>query len=46
MSKAKVEKEGDPEIDGRIQKMRTKIITEDLIRLEVEKRRKEMRKMM
>jgi hypothetical protein len=46
MSKAQVEKEGDREVDERVNKLRNKIVTEEMIRMEVDKRRKQMRKMM
>ena len=46
MSKARVEKEGDTEVEDRVNKLRNKILTEEMIRREVEKRRKQMRKMM
>ena len=46
MSKARVEKEGDIEVEDRVNKLRNKILTEEMIRREVEKRRKQMRKMM
>lgn len=46
MSKVKVERDGDPEVDSKVNKLRTKIVTEEMIRMEVEKRRKQMRKMM
>jgi hypothetical protein len=46
MSKARVEKEGDREVDDRVNKLRNKIVTEEMIRMEVDKRRKQMRKMM
>jgi len=46
MSKARVEKEGDKEVEERVNKLRNKIVTEEMIRREVEKRRKQMRKMM
>jgi hypothetical protein len=40
MSKARVEKEGDREVDDRVNKLRNKIVTEEMIRMEVDKRRK------
>ena len=46
MSKARVENEDDKEVDDRVNKLRNKILTEEMIRMEVEKRRKHMRKMM
>ena len=46
MSKARVEKDGDTEVEDRVNKLRNKILTEEMIRREVEKRRKQMRKMM
>jgi hypothetical protein len=46
MSKARVEKEDDTEVEDRVNKLRNKILTEEMIRREVEKRRKQMRKMM
>ena len=46
MSKARVEKEDDKEVDDRVNKLRNKILTEEMIRMEVENRRKHMRKMM
>jgi len=40
MSKFTVEKEGDPEIDQKVHKLRTKVETEELIRKEIEDRRR------
>jgi|LauGreDrversion4_2_1035121.scaffolds.fasta_scaffold258761_1 hypothetical protein len=46
MSKVTVERADDPEVEGKVTKLRTKIVTEETIRLEAEKRRRVMRKMM
>ena len=46
MSKVTVEKSDDPEVEGKVVKLRNKIVTEEMIRAEVEKRRKIMKKMM
>lgn len=46
MSKVTVEKADDPEVEGKVVKLRNKIVTEEMIRAEVEKRRKIMKKMM
>ena len=46
MIKARVENEDDKEVDDRVNKLRNKILTEEMIRMEVENRRKHMRKMM
>lgn len=46
MSKVTVEKADDPEVEGKVVKLRNKIVTEEMIRAEVEKRRKVMKKMM
>lgn len=46
MSKVTVEKSDDPDVEGKVLKFRNQIITEETIRLEVDKRRKMMRKMM
>jgi hypothetical protein len=35
-----VEKEGDPEVEAKVKKLRNKIQTEEVIRFEIEKRRK------
>jgi|LauGreDrversion4_2_1035121.scaffolds.fasta_scaffold289657_1 hypothetical protein len=43
MSKVRIEKEGNIDIDERVSKLRTKILTEEMIRQEVEKRRRKMR---
>ena len=46
MSKVAVERADDPEVEGKVVKFRNKIVTEEMIRAEVEKRRKSMKKMM
>jgi len=46
MSKVTVEKADDPEVEGKVVKLRNKIVTEEMIRAEVVKRRKIMKKMM
>ena len=46
MSKATVEKDDDREVDDQVNKLRNKILTEEMIRMVVEKRMKQMRKMM
>lgn len=46
MSKVTIEKADDPVIEGKVLKLRNQILTEESIRLDVEKRKKLMRKMM
>jgi hypothetical protein len=46
MSKMQIEKADDQDVEMKVYKLRNKIITEDMIRKEVENRRKLMRKMM
>ena len=46
MSKVTVERADDPEVEGKVVKLRNKIVTEEMIREEVDKRRKLMKKMM
>jgi hypothetical protein len=46
MSKVTVERADDQEVEGKVVKLRNKIVTEEMIREEVEKRRKLMKKMM
>ncbi len=46
MSKIQIEKADDQEVENKVYKLRSKIVTEELIRQDVENRRKMMRKMM